>query len=352
MAIVAPSPLFWKYQARLSGGKTWKKTCMNGYHRNKPRSNPRLASIRALLTEAVRESFLQDELKMRSWRGILTANCGVSTTISSPTPSKLDDPLLWNTYGPDDHKGCSLFAAIMEWEGVIVEDDSQLQREAWFALAEEEGQDPPRELHMRTLEGKKSEEAISEVLHWSNDPLHVRRLALRKEELYDELQEGRHILLSGSVQFVSLLKRYNIPTALTTVRPRKYLDKALEAVGMKGVFDVVVTSEDISSGKPDPEMFCTAAKLLDFTSERCIVFGNSNPSVEAAHDSQMKCVAVASKHAIFELRAADIVVERLDELSIMDLKKLAVIDLHEFQEKGSHNDSDTEVEEGPSQVLL
>jgi beta-phosphoglucomutase-like phosphatase (HAD superfamily) len=60
------------------------------------------------------------------------------------------------------------------------------------------------------------------------------------------------------------------------------------------------------------------------------VFGNSNLTVEAAHDARMKCVAVASKHPVYELGAADMVVRRLDELSVVDLKNLADIETSEF----------------------
>ncbi|KAF3637097.1 hypothetical protein FXO37_25106 [Capsicum annuum] len=53
-------------------------------------------------------------------------------------------------------------------------------------------------------------------------------------------------------------------------------------------------------------------------------------AVEAAHDAQMKCVAVACKHPLYELGAADLVVRHLDELSIVDLKNLAAVELTEF----------------------
>lgn len=73
-----------------------------------------------------------------------------------------------------------------------------------------------------------------------------------------------------------------------------------------------------------------AAQLLNIITERCIVFVNSNSSVEASHDICMKCVAVAGKHPVFELGAADMVVRRLDDLPLVDLKNLADLDSPEF----------------------
>ena len=171
---------------------------------------------------------------------------------------------------------------------------------------------------------------MSEVLCWSRDPAELRRMAARKEEIYQALQGGIYWLRSGSKEFVNVLMHYKIPMALISTRPRKTLETAIRSIGIEGYFNAIVAAEDVHRGKPDPEMFIYAAQLLKFIPERCIVFGNSNQTVEAAHDVQMKCVAVASKHPVYELSAADLVVRHLDELSIVDLKNLADIESPEF----------------------
>jgi beta-phosphoglucomutase-like phosphatase (HAD superfamily) len=99
---------------------------------------------------------------------------------------------------------------------------------------------------------------------------------------------------------------------------------------MDDFFNLTLASEDVYRGKPDPEMFSYAAEKLHFIPERCIVFGNSNTSVEAAHDALMKCVAVAGKNPIYKLGAADLVVRRLDNLFMMELKNLSDLDSPEF----------------------
>ncbi|KAK7841896.1 5-amino-6-(5-phospho-d-ribitylamino)uracil phosphatase [Quercus suber] len=162
----------------------------------------------------------------------------------------------------------------------------------------------------------KNEQAISEVLCWSRDPAQVRRMADRKEEIYQALQGGIYSLRAGSREFVNILMHNKIPMALVSTRPRKTLETAIGTIGIEGHFTVIVAAEDVHRGKPDPEMFVYAAQLLKYIPERCIVFGNSNQTVEAAHDARMKCVAVASKHPVYELGAADLVVRHLDELSV------------------------------------
>ncbi|MBA0839325.1 hypothetical protein Goarm_005068, partial [Gossypium armourianum] len=237
------------------------------------------------------------------------------------------------------------WSALFEWEGVIIEDNPQLEKQAWLALAEEEGKSPPPAFILRRIEGMKNEQAISEVLCWSRDPAQLRRMAARREEVYQALQGGIYRLRNGSQEFLNALTRYKIPMALVSTRPRKVLETAIRAIGMEGFFSVIVAAEDVYRGKPDPEMFVYGAQLLKFIPERCIVFGNSNQTVEAAHDAWMKCVTIASKHPVYELGAADLVVNHLDELSIVDLKNLADIESAEFGSREPESELEIEEEE-------
>ncbi|XP_054822851.1 5-amino-6-(5-phospho-D-ribitylamino)uracil phosphatase, chloroplastic [Prosopis cineraria] len=247
-----------------------------------------------------------------------------------PPVNRADNPSLHNPLLRQERMGCGWLGAIFEWEGVLVEDNPDLEKQAWLALSEEEGKSPPPAFILKRIEGMKNEQAISEVLCWSRDPTELRRMANRKEEICQALQGGIYRLRAGSREFVSVLMHYKIPMALVSTRPRKTLESAVGTIGIEENFSVIVAAEDVYRGKPDPEMFVYAAQLLNFIPERCIVFGNSNQTVEAAHDARMKCVAVASKHPVYELGAADLVVRRLDELSVVDLKNLADIESAEF----------------------
>ncbi|OAY76574.1 Uncharacterized protein ACMD2_10720 [Ananas comosus] len=249
-----------------------------------------------------------------------------------PPPNRADNPSLHNPLLRHERMGCGWLGVIFEWEGVVVEDDPESAKQAWLLLAEEEGKSPPPAFVLKRIEGMKNEQAISEVLCWSRDPAEMRRLASRKEEIHKTLIGGAfYQIRSGSQEFVDVLTSHKIPIAVASTRPRKVLEDSIDATGLRGFLNAVVAAEDVYRGKPDPEMFLYAAQLLNFIPERCIVFGNSNSSVEAAHDARMKCVAVASKHPVYELSAADLVVRRLDELSVVDLKNLADIDSPEFE---------------------
>ncbi|GMI84537.1 hypothetical protein like AT4G11570 [Hibiscus trionum] len=291
------------------------------------------SSVKALAMELTKEvhAYRDEGRTPRNWNYQLDTSVERKPALWPPE-NRADNPSLHNPLLRQERMGCGWLGALFEWEGVIIEDNHQLEKQAWLALAEEEGKSPPPAFILRRIEGMKNEQAISEVLCWSRDPAQLRRMAARKENIYQALQGGIYRLRDGSQEFVNALTRYEIPMALVSTRPRKVLEAAIRAIGMEGFFSVIVAAEDVHRGKPDPEMFVYAAQLLQFIPERCIVFGNSNQTVEAAHDARMKCVAVASKHPVYELGAADLVVNHLDELSIVDLKNLADIESAEFGE--------------------
>ncbi|KAI3823629.1 hypothetical protein L1987_05069 [Smallanthus sonchifolius] len=308
-----------------------------------PNRLPRLRSNKARAMELTKEvyNFREEDRFSKSSDyqidGIVDRKPGLW-----PPNNKADNPSLQNPLLRQERMGCGWFGAVFEWEGVIVEDNPDHEKQSWLALSQEEGKSPPPAFLLRRIEGMKNEQAISEVLCWSRDPSQLKRMSLRKEQIFQGLQGGIYRFRDGSKEFINVLTRYNIPMALVSTRPRKNLEEAIGSIGINGVFNVVVTAEDVYRGKPDPEMFAYAAQLLQFIPERCIVFGNSNLTVEAAHEAKMKCVAVASKHPVYELTAADLVVRWLDELSVVDLKNLADIESSEF---GAEPEVEMELEE-------
>ncbi|KAI4968393.1 hypothetical protein ZWY2020_058048 [Hordeum vulgare] len=108
--------------------------------------------------------------------GLGTDDAPPAATPSWPPRNRADDPSLHNPLMRLERMGCGWVGVIFEWEGVVVEDDTRLERQAWLTLAEEEGKSPPPAFILRRLEGMKAEHAVSEVLCWSRDPSELRRL--------------------------------------------------------------------------------------------------------------------------------------------------------------------------------
>uniref|UniRef100_A0ACD5V5W1 Uncharacterized protein n=1 Tax=Avena sativa TaxID=4498 RepID=A0ACD5V5W1_AVESA len=234
------------------------------------------------------------------------------------------------------------FGVILEWEGVVVEnDDPDLEPRVWYVLSLEEAKSFPPDAVLKEIEGMKTDQAISEVLSWSEDPEEIKRLAARKEVIYQKLRGRFYQLRPGVLDFLKTLVEFDIPIAITASRPRTSLEEGLKAVGLQGYFDAVVAAEDFRRGKPEGEMFEVAAEQLGLEPDVCLVMGNSNLTTESAHTAGMRCVAVASRHPAYELHAANHVVRWLDQLSVVDLERLANGEV--LGSRGRQSDMDMEI---------
>lgn len=93
--------------------------------------------------------------------------------------------------------------------------------------------------------------------------------------------------------------------------------------GFGRYFATIVAADDVTRGKPDPQVFLLGAERLGVRPARCVVFEDAFAGLEAARAGGMKAVGVATTHPAERLRPhADRVVARLDELSPADLRQL------------------------------
>ena len=87
-------------------------------------------------------------------------------------------------------------------------------------------------------------------------------------------------------------------------------------------FDAVITGDDVSRKKPDPQIYLVTAERLEIEPARCVVFEDAPAGVAAAKAAGMVCVAVTSSVEAEKLEAADLVVESLAEVSIDRLRDM------------------------------
>ena len=207
------------------------------------------------------------------------------------------------------------FGAIFDWDGVII-DSAKLHEQSWRALAQELGSALAPESFIRGF-GMKSARIIEEIHRWASDPAEIARLTNRKEALYRELVAQSKIApLAGVVEWLHRVHEAGIPCAVASSTPRLNIETVLERIGLQTAFREIVSAEDVVHGKPHPEVFEKAAERLGLAPERCVVFEDAHVGIEAAHAAGMRVIAVTTTHDAEQLRAADLVVRRLDELTI------------------------------------
>lgn len=114
-----------------------------------------------------------------------------------------------------------------------------------------------------------------------------------KEALFSELQADARII-APTVEFARKAAATH-PMAVASGGPRRIVHRSLEIAGLAPLFPVVVTPEDVVHGKPAPDMFLLAARLMGVAPERCLVFEDAEPGIKAAEAAGMRWVQVPSR---------------------------------------------------------
>lgn len=211
--------------------------------------------------------------------------------------------------------------AIFDWDGVII-DSSRYHEESWKLLAKQENKVLPSGYFQKAF-GKRNESIIPEVLQWAHGAKEIKRLADYKEELYRHIILERGIApLPGVKPFLEMLQKHKISCCVGSSTPRLNITAALHLLGLENYFQIIIAAEDVLKGKPDPQVFLLAAQKLHLSPDRCIVFEDAFVGIQAAKAGGMKIVAVTTTHPASELTEADLVVDRLDALSVTQLKAL------------------------------
>jgi HAD superfamily hydrolase (TIGR01509 family) len=210
------------------------------------------------------------------------------------------------------------WGAIFDWDGVII-DSSKHHEESWERLAREEGREFPTG-HFKAGFGRKNEFIIPQLLHWTDNADEIRRLSLRKEALYREVvSEWGLEPLPGVRAWLERLREAGVGCAIGSSTHRANIDLTLGVIGLGEFFSGIVTAEDVTLGKPDPEVFVKAAERLGLAPAQCVVFEDAFVGIEAARAGGMKVVGVATTHPIDALHGTDRAVHRLDQLQPAEL---------------------------------
>ena len=93
--------------------------------------------------------------------------------------------------------------------------------------------------------------------------------------------EGAVPFRPGALELLAELRAAGVPLALVTMSYARFVDPVLAALP-PGVFDEVVTGDAVYRGKPHPEPYLTAARLLGVTPERCLAIEDSEPGTTSA----------------------------------------------------------------------
>jgi len=116
-----------------------------------------------------------------------------------------------------------------------------------------------------------------------------------KEEIYKA--SGVKLAPIAPVIEFARKARGSHPIAIASGGTRDVVASTLERAGLRDLFPVVVTADDVAHGKPAPDMFLLAASRMGVAPRSCLVFEDGEPGIKAAEAAGMKWVFVPSRRS-------------------------------------------------------
>lgn len=212
-------------------------------------------------------------------------------------------------------------AAIFDMDGVLV-DSYAAHFASWRAVCLEHGIELGEAEFARSF-GKTSAAVIDELWQGRLSAEAAAALDARKEALYRDIVAQRFPEIDGARALVEALARDGFALAVGSSGPPENVALVLEQLGCGARFSAVVTGRDVTRGKPDPQIFLTAAERLAVAPARCVVIEDAAVGIAAARAAGMASVGfVSTGRSAAELAAADLVVARLAELTPQRLRGL------------------------------
>lgn len=201
-------------------------------------------------------------------------------------------------------------AVLWDMDGTLI-DSEEFHWISWRDAMAKEGIAITRAQFLSSF-GQRNDSIIPQWLGDAATPERIERISGAKEVLYRQLiRENGILALPGVSGWVRQLHEQGWLQAIASAAPRRNIEAVLEALGAAHRFQAIVSAEDVSNGKPDPEVYLAAAARLGVAADRCVVVEDAPAGVQGARSAGMRSIGVSRNGRIL---AADVVVRSLDLL--------------------------------------
>jgi len=210
-------------------------------------------------------------------------------------------------------------AAIFDLDGVIV-NTVPLHFKAWQRMFAEYGKEFDFEDYKEKVDGILRIDGARAILT-DIDEAELKKAADKKQVYFLEYLNSEEIsVYNDTVDLVKALKKEKIKRSV--ISSSKNCLPILKKVNLVELFDVILTGNDVTKGKPDPQVFFMAAEKMSVEPGSCVVFEDAVLGVEAGKRAGMKCVGVDRHGNPERLKKADLVVGDLGEVTVEKIKDL------------------------------
>ncbi len=147
--------------------------------------------------------------------------------------------------------------------------------------------------------GRRPVEAFTVLKEMTGITESLESLMMETKVLFESIAENRLATMPGLLEVLDLLDAKQLPRAVATSSPRAYLIHLLTKFELLDRVDLTLTAEDVTHGKPHPEIYLKAASLLEVNPSEMLVLEDSETGTRAAAAAGAYIVSVPSRHTDF-----------------------------------------------------
>jgi HAD superfamily hydrolase (TIGR01509 family) len=221
-------------------------------------------------------------------------------------------------------------AILFDCNGIII-DDEPIHLRLFQKVLQEEGISlSPQEYYQKYLaldDRSCYKEVLREHQRVATDS-YIQKLIRKKAHYYQKVIAEELRIFPGVQSFVKKHQKHYM-LGVVSGALRHEIDLILERAGIISAYSVIVSTEDVQMGKPNPEGYLLAWEKLNtlpkfknhpLKAQECLVIEDSIHGIEAAHHAGMKCLAVTNSYPKEKLTHADCVVDTLEGLRVETLQ--------------------------------
>lgn len=201
-------------------------------------------------------------------------------------------------------------AVLWDLDGTLV-DSEEYHWRSWKETLDREGVHITPQDFLASF-GQRNDAIIPRWLGADARAEDIERIGDAKESLYRELVRAEGLApLPGAAEWVERLHHQGWRQAIASSAPRANVDAVLDALGLRRWFQATVSAEDVTAGKPDPQVFLIAASRVGAEPHSCVVVEDARAGIEAARRAGMKSIGVGRNSSALD---ASLKVETLSRL--------------------------------------
>lgn len=168
--------------------------------------------------------------------------------------------------------------------------------------------------------GRRAHEAIQIMIDTHSLPETPEALIDESQVLFFELAQNRLEPMPGLHELLGVIETQNLPKGVATSSARPYLEKILNRFEMLPRFSSILTAEDVTHGKPHPEIYLKSAARLGVEPHEMLVLEDSQAGTNAAAAAGAFVVSVPHEHSAgHDFQNASLIATHLADPRILQL---------------------------------